>query len=147
MYLKKKLDRDYQTADLFNAADLTLDIEKIDCKSGHFKTVIANHVLEHVDDKIALWEINRILKSGGILIASVPIIEGWDKSYENTQITSPKDRDLHFGQPDHCRFYGRDFRDRVVESGFFCREVTAFGSEVVRYSLIPGEKIFVCTKK
>src|SRR5690606_6829424 len=51
--------RDYATADLYADADLKLDIENIDLQTGAMKTVICNHVLEHVCDWRALAELNR----------------------------------------------------------------------------------------
>jgi SAM-dependent methyltransferase len=75
--------------------------------------VICNRVLEHVYDRRALKEINRILSHDGVAILSVPIIEGWEHTYENINITTPEGRALHFGQHDHLRFYRNDFRQRL----------------------------------
>jgi SAM-dependent methyltransferase len=137
----------YATADLNGEADLTLNIESIDLPSGSVNTVICNHVLEHVSDRKALAEIHRVLSPHGLLVASVPIVEGWDQTYENDSITSPLERELHFGQFDHVRVYGRDFRDRLHAAGFSTiDEVTAHGRDVVTYGLLRGEKIFVCRK-
>ena len=83
---------DYKTADLFAPADLKLNLESIDLEDESVGTVIANHVFEHVDDKKAAGEVHRILKPGGILIASVPIVEGWDDTYEDPSVTSKRDR-------------------------------------------------------
>jgi hypothetical protein len=42
------------------------------------------------------------------------------------------------------RFYGRDFTERVVRMGFdLLHEETAYGADVVKYSLIRGDKIFL----
>lgn len=139
--------QDYQTADLFELADLQLNLEKIELQDEFAGTVVANHVLEHVDDVRALSELFRILKSGGSLVVSVPIVEGWDATYENCTVNSDRERSLHFGQKDHLRFYGKDFRDRVVAAGFSLNhEITASGEDVVRYGLVRGEKIFVFRK-
>jgi len=137
----------YKTADLFNAADIKLNIENIDLPSASCKTIICNHVLEHVDDVKALHELGRILSDDGVLIVSVPIIEGWDKTYENSKITTDEERDLHFGLYDHVRYYGKDFRDRLESTGFEFQEITAEGEPVIRYGLLRGEKFFVCRKK
>jgi predicted SAM-dependent methyltransferase len=143
----RRLYSKYATADVNNEADLTLNIEHIDLPSGSVNTVICNHVLEHVSDRKALAEIFRVLSSKGLLIASVPIVEGWDHTYENDSITSPLEREVHFGQFDHVRYYGRDFRDRLHAAGFTkIDEVTAKGQDVATYGLLRGEKIFVCSK-
>lgn len=144
--LRKKC-MDYKSADLFEPADLKLDIEKIDIEDGSVGTVIANHVLEHVNDKKAISEIYRILKPGGIFIASIPIIEGWKYTYENEAVSSPAERVLHFGQYDHVRYYGADFRDRVHIAGFRTEnEITSEGEDVIRFGLLRGEKVFVFRK-
>ena len=77
----------------------------------------------------------------------VPIIEGWDTSYEDPTIIDPERRIVHFGQEDHVRYYGRDLRERLKATGFVVTEHTASGEECVRYSLQRGEKVFVCTKR
>lgn len=143
----KGIYREYVTADLYADADLKLDIENMDVPTGTLRTVICNHVLEHVCDRRALAELHRVLADDGRLICSVPIVEGWERTYENDSVTEPGERALHFGQRDHLRFYGRDFRDRLRTAGFRqIREVTAEGKEVVDHSLRRGEKLFVCRK-
>jgi SAM-dependent methyltransferase len=142
----RSLYAQYRTADLFGGADLKLNIEEIDLPDGEIKTVICNHVFEHVDDRKALAEICRILADDGCLVASVPIIEGWDTTYEDARITDPGLRELHFGLTDHLRQYGRDFRDRLRAAGFLSvEEFTAGGSDSVEFGLLRGEKIFTCT--
>lgn len=137
----------YKTADLFNDADLKLDLEKIDLPDNTYKLIIANHVMEHVRDDIkAASELSRILKADGILILMVPIIEGWKKTHENSNITSDEERTINFGQKDHVRFYGSDFRERIKSGGLkLAHEITAEGQHVIDY-VLRGEKVFVFTK-
>lgn len=143
----RRLCKDYTTADLFSKADLRLDIEDMELESSSVRTVICNHVLEHVDDAKALTEIRRIMTNDGVLICSVPIIEGWEQTYENREVETAFDRELHFGQNDHIRYYGRDFRDRLKDAGFTkVAEHTAEGQAVVKYGLLRGEKFFICSK-
>lgn len=137
----------YQSADLYAEADISLDIENIDIQDSSVNTVICNHVLEHVDDRKALAEIYRILSDEGKFVVSVPIVDGWDRTYENPRIIDPHMRELHFGQGDHVRYYGRDFIERLSAAGFSKIEVvTAAPTDVVDYGLLRGEKFFVCSK-
>ncbi len=149
-FLEKKFRshfKNYKTADLYyKDVDLNLNIENLDLVSSSYETIICSHVLEHVDDQKALLELRRVLKKGGKLFVMVPVVEGWDKTYENTQITDSKLRILHFGQSDHVRYYGRDLRDRIRAAGFEkIEEFTAEGEDVVKYGLMRGEKVFICS--
>lgn len=139
---------DYVTADRWrDGVRLRLDIERLDIEDASFDTVVAFHVLEHVDDRKALSELFRVLRPGGTAILSVPLVEGWDETYEAPEITAPEDRAIHFFQHDHLRIYGRDFRDRVRAAGFELREFGLGGAETVTYSLVPGERIFLAGKR
>ena len=145
-YLQNKVNK-YTSADLFKSdVDLKEDIENISLPSESVESVLCSHVLEHVNDKKALKSINRILKPGGKLITMVPICEGWEKTYENIAIKDPVQREIHFGQHDHVRFYGRDFIERMTRAGFEVTFYTAKLEDCIKYSLIRGEKIFVGKK-
>jgi SAM-dependent methyltransferase len=145
-YLRRSYPQ-YQTADLLLDADLQLNLESINIPDNTYGLIIANHVLEHVDDYKATMELKRILKANGMLIVMVPIIEGWDETYENESATTRNERWVHFGHVEHIRYYGRDFRERVEKSGLnFSQEITAAGDNVIKYALLRGEKIFIFIK-
>lgn len=145
-FLKSRASK-YVTADLSGiGVDLTLNIEHIALADESFDAVICSHVLEHVDDATALREIHRILSPGGLLYAMTPVVEGWDATYENASVCTPLDRELHFGQSDHVRYFGNDIRARIKKAGFELQEYTAFGEDVVKYGLWRGEKVFYCVK-
>lgn len=138
----------YVTADIVEGlADRTLNIEDIDMADNKWDVILCSHVLEHVNDGKALAELYRVLKSDGVLIIMVPIIEGWKHTYENLNIHAKADREEHFGQSDHVRYYGRDIRDRILSHGFEIEEDTAYGEDAVVYGLLRGEKVFICRKK
>lgn len=143
----------YVTADLCAQDDLRAqdvdaqeNLEDMSFEDECFDIVLCIHVLEHVDDGLALAEIHRILRPGGRLIAMVPIVEGWEETYEKADIASPEMRQLHFGQRDHVRRYGADFRERLRKAGFQLNEFTAPAEDAIKYSLHRGEKVFVCYK-
>jgi SAM-dependent methyltransferase len=129
-----------------NRATCAWTFKKSSLPSNSVDVVIANYVLEHVDDRAALCELNRILAPRGRLITTVPIIEAWERTYENPQITREADRARHFVQEDHVRHYGRDFRDRVKSLGFSLSEFQADGPSTARYGLIRGECVFIASK-
>ena len=138
----------YETADLSDRRMTThqINIEQTGLPSGHYDRIICNHVLEHVDDAKALAELFRMLKPGGKAVLTTPIVEGWAKTYENPHVVSPAERQLHFGQADHVRIYGRDLRDRITAAGFALTEVTAVEPDVLTYGLMRGETLFIAMK-
>lgn len=145
--LIRPLAKTYKTGDIQpGRADLVLNIEKMDLPDRAFDCVVCSHVLEHVDDTKALAEIHRVLKPGGIAIIMIPVVEGWPETYENTAVKTNDERTIHFGQYDHVRFYGADVRARIRDAGFALSEFTAGGADVVRYGLLPGEKVFIAAK-
>ena len=117
------------------------DPGRIDAEDGVFDLVIASNVLEHVPaEQSALAEMRRVLKPSGRLVVTVPLVAGWDATYENPSIDTARDRLMHFGQVNHVRMYGRDIGDRLRAAGFDVVEHVALGADSVRYSLIPGER-------
>ena len=143
----RERSEEYVTTDYIrDDVDLKLDIEALDLNSDSFDTILCSHVLEHVDDRKALAELFRVLRSGGLAILAVPIIEGWDTTYEDSSITTARGRRINFGQEDHVRVYGRDFRDRVRAAGFTLREFSADGVDTVKYGLTRGARIFLAQK-
>jgi SAM-dependent methyltransferase len=134
------------TADLNDRFELRLDITAIDLPSRSVDMVVANHVLEHVDDRAALAEMFRVLRPGGQAVVTVPLIEGFDRTYEDPAHDTPEARRLHYGDAEHLRWYGRDFRDRLASPGFRVAEFTALEPDAARYALHRGEKIFIGLK-
>lgn len=137
----------YVSADIDEGrGDLRLDAEATNLPSDSYDVIVASHILEHLNDAAALREFHRILRDGGRAILMVPIIEQWLQSYEDSSLTTSAARTLHFGQDDHIRYYGRDFRDRVQSAGFSVREYVASPPECAKYGLLRGETIFVADK-
>lgn len=139
----------YQTADLADGkAELKINLEDINLPQESYDLIIANHVLEHVDDFKASSELMRILRKKGLLVCMVPLIEGWSKTYEDQSVRTDQERRIHFGQSDHLRFYGADFRQRISRCGLkLIQEITAEGYEVIEHSLFRGEKVFIFEKE
>ena len=139
--------RTYLTADIApGRGDIVVSIEDINL-SSRFDVIIASHILEHVNDRVALRELCRTLRFGGVAIIMVPIVEGWAATYENNEVTTEADRLRHFGQQDHVRLYGRDVRDRIREAGFDLQEFAASPGDCLSMGLMPGETIFLAWKR
>ena len=145
------LGTNYVTAD-YSApgVDINVDLTRLDIEDKAFDVAICFDVLEHiVDDRAAMVELYRILRSGGIAFVSVP----WKADRvtdEDPNVTDTEERIRRFGQFDHVRLYGGDVVDRLREAGFDvsvegpAREFT--DSEIARYGLF-NRVIFVCRKE
>lgn len=110
----------YITADLESPlAKVKMDIHRMPFADRAFDVVLCNHVLEHVENDIrAMEEIHRVLKPGGFAILQVPFFAPVpEKTIEDLSIKTARDREIHFGQDDHVRKFGKDYAERINRSG------------------------------
>ena len=149
--LKQLLGDNYLTADLYDPrAMVKMDITNIEYPSETFDIIYCSHVLEHVqDDRKALREFHRTLKSNGWAILNVPI--GAEQTIEDARITDPGERLRVFGQEDHVRIYGPDYIDRLNEAGFDVEVIKVndlvSSGEADRMGLTRASgEIYYCTK-
>lgn len=111
----------YIKADLYPNAD---DIQKVDLlqmpfADGQFDILIANHVMEHVDNvDQALVEIRRVLKPGGWAILQTPYCATLQHRWEDAGIQSAAQRLAAYGQDDHVRLFGQDIFATFEAAGF-----------------------------
>jgi SAM-dependent methyltransferase len=146
--LIKPLAKEYVTADLMpGAAALVIDIENMwNIADASFDAIVCIHVLEHVnDDRRALLEVHRVLSQNGVALLMTEVIEGWQETYEDPSIIDPYLRRAHFGQEDHVRMYGSDFRQRIADAGFALQELTAEEPFVLRHGIGRAEKLFIAS--
>lgn len=86
-------------------------VEKMNYEDESFDIVLASDVLEHLtDDKMAVREVSRVLKRGGLFIATVPA-HHWLWSYHDVA--------LH-----HQRRYSRREWEKLFDSQFEIRLIT-----------------------
>lgn len=130
-----------------------MDVTDLEFGDSTFDSIICLHVLEHVqDDRKAMLEFFRVLKPGGWAILQVPIFR--EETYEDDNINTKELRLKHFGQDDHVREYGLDFKDRLDESGFVVKveniqdDISA--TQINRYRLLSEDNnmdsIYFCIK-
>lgn len=138
----------YITADPTpDVADRREDMTALTFDDNSMDIIIANHVLEHIeDDETAMAECYRVLRDGGQFWITVPIVEGWTRSYETPAVTTPEAREWHYGRYDHFRVYGRDLVNRLEAAGFDVSRYCASPQACLDSAITYGETIFVAVK-
>lgn len=141
---------DYLTADLTDTAMVLMDITDIQFPDNYFDVIYKYaHVLEHIPDaKKAMRELIRVLRPSDWAIPQVPLAIG--STVEDLLITDPKERERCFGQHDHVRVYGHDYKDRLVDAGFtvnvvkYLEEFSKAG-QIAHGLTIRCDDIYLCT--
>lgn len=130
---------------------MQVDITDIQFENEFFDVIICNHVLEHIiDEKKAINELYRVLKANGLALLNSPIDQGREVTLEEPDYNTSELREKYYGQSDHVRLYGRDYKMRLEESGFLVEETFPnkeySKSERRKYGLIENEAIYLCKK-
>jgi predicted SAM-dependent methyltransferase len=151
--LRLRPNLDYVSTDLDrDRAMVKADITALPFGDDSFDVILCSHVLEHVvDDRKAMRELHRVLHPSGWALIVVPIASRRDETFEDPAVLTPADRERVFGQADHVRIYGRDFKARLEEAGFtvsvedYARELGDVGAR--RYGLRPRRpNLHLCLK-
>ena len=149
----KKLNNiQYDSIDINSPlAKIKADICDLPIKDNTYDFILCNHVLEHVlDDNKAMSELYRVLKKDGTGIFQVPIDMNRKKTFQDDSITDKLERNKIFGQYDHVRVYGKDYFNKLKNTGFKVKQIDYSkefsDEEILKYSIIKGEIIPVCTK-
>jgi SAM-dependent methyltransferase len=147
-YLKQQYD--YLSVDMNpEKAMQQMDICQIPLPDASFDAIICNHVLEHIpDDRKALHELYRVLKPNGWASIQVPMVG--EQTQEDLSITDPQIRTKLYGQADHVRQYGRDFRHRLESVGFqvaiIPRSELIQPEDLKKLSLDCESEVWICRK-
>ncbi len=102
------------SADLSSSlAMMKMDIMDIKFDDNSFDCILCIHVL---DDRKAIKELYRVLKPNSWAILQVPIMK--EKTFEDYSINTSEKRLKFYGQEDHFRAYGLDYKKRLEDAGF-----------------------------
>jgi SAM-dependent methyltransferase len=152
--LAKQSNIDYYPCDLYPTYGMhKVDVTDIPYRDDFFDYVIINHVLEHIaDEKQALCELFRVLKPNGTVIISVPICRNLEKTFEDSRISTKEDRLKYYGQEDHVRLYGLDYKSRFsqidgVEIREFSPRKEMDDDMISKYGFIKDDVVMLCGKK
>ncbi|HET9034257.1 MAG TPA: methyltransferase domain-containing protein [Dokdonella sp.] len=129
------------------------DVQRVDMldmpfDEGTFDLVIANHVLEHVDDDLkALSEIRRVLKPGGHAILQTPYSAKLHHTWQDPGIDTDAARSQAYGQADHVRLFGRDIFVRFTSTGLVScvrqHDEVLPGVDAIKLGVNPKEPLFL----
>jgi SAM-dependent methyltransferase len=88
------------------------DITDMHCiRDNSFDYILCNHVLEHVENEAkAISELKRVCRPYGTIEISVPIDMDIDDTFIKEGNVSTIDRIQLYGQSDHVKLYGRNFK-------------------------------------
>jgi len=154
--LKRAANLDYRSGDLdpsrypFAPEMRRLDLTALPQPDGYFDAVLANHVLEHVEqDRQAMAEVRRVLRPGGLALLQVPIALRLARTREDASARTPQQRLRLFGQRDHVRLYGSDYPERLRAAGFAVETWRASDLDaglIEQQDLNPREVVFVARR-
>lgn len=150
MFFKSYSNLDYLSVDIDqDKAMKKEDITNLSFPDNSFDIIFCSHVLEHVeDDQKAMGELRRVLKPSGFALVGVPI-KNTSKTFEDFSVVDPEEREKVFGQDDHVRIYGKDFKTRLEHSGFNVKVDKFFDSlseDTFNKYALKREDIYFCTK-
>lgn len=114
----RSLGGSYETGDLFMPnVDHVIDLTDLPFEDQSFDVVWASHVLAVIqDDRKALSELRRILRSGGVAVLPIPILGSETIDYPHSVP----------GECDNWHAPGWDYHDRFAE---YFDQVTWYRSE------------------
>jgi SAM-dependent methyltransferase len=149
---KKQANIDYLSADLLSPwAMVHFDAHAIPYRNDTFDIVIANHILEHVqDDRRVMAEMYRVMKPGGFGVFQVPLDETLAATREDPFLRDEAEQHRLFGQKDHVRQYGIDYLERLASVGFRVKNYHLGelfpDMNFARYGVHAHESVPVCFK-
>ena len=102
------------------AAEASFDLRDTQLPSASYDLIVCYHILEHiVEDDLAMRELYRLLRPGGVCFVQTPFVRAEGDSVEDATRLSPEQRLEAFGQADHVRIYSVvDLRRRLERVGF-----------------------------
>ena len=135
-----------QHADYSHELVKHMDVQNLPFADNSFDLIICNHVLEHVfDEKKAIKELFRVVAKDGLAILQVPFSPILEKTISDPAITDGAILEEKFGQKDHVRLFGNDYKYILESQGFSIQELK-LQQKYSKYGLNPDEILFIGKK-
>lgn len=150
MQLRKIEKCNYYTADVMeDVADYVVDMTNMPFEDEKFDYIIANHVLEHIEDeKTAISELKRCIKKNGKIILSFPVTMEVN-TFELHDLEQEEQRIYYYGQCDHVRLYGKDFKEHLQNYGLkvdvYSPEELLSQKMIEELKVISNDKLLICS--
>lgn len=151
-WIRQNVECDYYSGDIQSGRAMhVVDVTNLQFVDNFFDYIIMNHVLEHIEEEVtALQELHRVLKNNGKMILSFPICMDMD-TFEDSTVKTKEQRLWHYGQEDHVRLYGKDFKTRIENTGLFKVDVLSperlvDAAEIKENGYVADDITIVCTK-
>lgn len=123
-----------------------MDVQNLPFADNSFDLIICNHVLKHVyDEKKAIQELFRVLAKGGQAILQVPFSPILDKTISDPTITDKAILEEEFGQKDHVRLFGTDYRT-ILETYGFNVQILKLHKRYTKFGFNPKEPLYIGKK-
>lgn len=124
-----------------------IDIRQTAFCDNKFDYIICNHVICDIkEDKTALLEIFRILKTGGKAILQVPITK-ISNTVENPSIQTKEEREITYGYGYHERIYNDKEYVQLLSSVGFIVDIYNIPGEYCSNGINPLEDLYICNKR
>lgn len=139
---------DYYACDIMADKEMhMIDVTNIPFVDNTFDYIIINHVLEHVpNERKAMSEMIRVLRPEGRIIMSFPICTD-QKTIEDKMVKTPEERLCYYGQEDHVRLYGSDYKERLEQYGMkfdvYSPENECSDMDIKKYGFIKDDIILI----
>lgn len=116
------------------------------CKSNSYDLILCNHVLEHVANlPAAIMELTRVINTDGQVIVSFPFSLTHQTIEDATEQLTGTQRVEIFGQEDHKRLFGYDYKDYFIPYARVSEFIPTH-KQIEELSLIPSDRLVILRK-
>lgn len=109
-----------------------------------FDIIIANHLIEHIDEARFMSELERVLKDDGKVFLSAPVYWDLPQTLQDAQYNTAQLRNKYYGHKDHLRKYGADIVERFSKYFDVC---LVRPEAILPFSDKVNSNCFILTKK